>query len=590
MKGTIWISACAVALLLAGNAAAAPVQKDIRAEFLGRFVPVAGEIGGNKYCRKNAAESLSYDPRTRRLFATNRADNKIDVLDIRDPSSPVLAFRIDLPDISGGTGTREPTSVAVDRGRVVVAVRYSEVAALPDGPGPGYLAFFDTDGNPLPVPGGSNTLAVGYVPDMITFTPNGRRLLVANEGEPNDFAAGVLDPEGSISIVDLTRGVDRATVSTADFIRFNDQKAALIASGVRIFGPCFGADCSEDGIATVAQDLEPEYIAVSDDSRTAYVTLQDNNAVAVVDIDRATVTDVLPLGFKDHNAQGNGLDASDRDNAINIANWPVFGMYQPDGIGFFRSRGRGYVVTANEGDARSRDGFDEEKQVRNLELDPTAFPEAAVLQENENIGRLRVTDQLGDADGDGVFDELYAFGARSLSVWTTDGRLVFDSGDDFETIIADRIDRGLLPRDAFNSADDETAFDSRSDNKGPEPEGVAVGKVAGRTYAFSILERVGGIMTYDVTDPQNARFVDYASSRNFAVDPNLPDDFFPADFEFPAGTEADDFVNCNDSGGPGDSGPEVIIFIPAGDSPTRDALLAVAHETTSSTALYRVGK
>jgi len=303
-----------------------------------------------------------------------------------------------------------------------------------------------------------------------------------------------------------------------------------------------------------------------------------------VDIKKAKVTRILPLGFKDHNLPGNELDASNKDDDINIRNWPVYGMYQPDAIAFFRTRGQAYVVTANEGDSRDKDGFSEEGRVGNIDLDPIAFPDPDI-QDDDNLGRLKITTALGDTDDppDGYFDELYAYGARSFSIWTTNGRLVFDSGAEFATLIEQ-----ILERNAFNTADDKTEFDDRSDDKGMEPEGITVAKIKGRWYAFTLLERVGGIMVYDITDPENAQFVQYAISRNFAENAEV-DDFFPNDYPFPAGLDKNDFSKCNSGNeGPGDSAPEVILFIPKGKSPINVPLLVVAHETTSSTAVYAI--
>jgi hypothetical protein len=198
---------------------------------------------------------------------------------------------------------------------------------------------------------------VGALPDMLVFTPDGKRVLVANEGEPND--AYDVDPEGSVSIIDLPNDITKLTqanVRTATFDKFND---AELDPSIRIFGPG----------ATVAQDLEPEYITVSKDSKTAWVALQENNAIAVLDIDSGEFTALRGLGFKDHRLPGNELDVSDRDKQINITNWPVFGIYQPDAIASYDYQGRTYIVTANEGDARDYDGFSEEFRVKDLMLD-----------------------------------------------------------------------------------------------------------------------------------------------------------------------------------------------------------------------------
>ncbi|MCB1124827.1 MAG: bifunctional metallophosphatase/5'-nucleotidase, partial [Verrucomicrobiae bacterium] len=189
-----------------------------------------------------------------------------------------------------------------------------------------------------------SSVEVGFLPDMLVFTPDGSKLLVANEGEPrNNYS---LDPEGSVSIINMEAGAGNmldSDVTTVGFSAFNADSASLVAQGVRIFGPG----------ATVAQDLEPEYIAVSDDGATAYVVCQENNALAVVDIETATATAILPLGYKDWSSEGLFFDASDLSPDAFFANWPVKGMYQPDGIDFFTMGGQHYLITANEGSARN---------------------------------------------------------------------------------------------------------------------------------------------------------------------------------------------------------------------------------------------
>ncbi|MEW8300917.1 MAG: choice-of-anchor I family protein [Candidatus Thiodiazotropha sp.] len=482
-----------------------------------------------------AAEIVAHDRRSQRLFAINASKNTVDVLDINDPTNPLLMGTIDATALGGGAN-----SVAVHKGLVAVAIEAEDKQA------PGVVAFYDAvDLNLI------DTVPVGSLPDMVIFTHNGKHLLVANEGEPNDDYT--VDPEGSISIIDLKHGVSHAKVRTADFTRFNAEADELKAQGIRIFGPN----------ASVAQDLEPEYITVSKNSKRAWVSLQEANALALVDIRRARVMKLLPLGTKDHSLPENALDVSNRDDMINIASWPIKGMYQPDAITSYKFRGRTFIVTANEGDSRDYDGFSEEERVGDLVLDDTAFPNAASLQKNENLGRLKITTVDGDSDGDGDYDEIYSYGARSFSIRHARGKLVYGSGDDFERITA-----ALLPDD-FNSNNDENdSADSRSDDKGPEPEGVTVGKIEDRTFAFVGLERVGGIMVYDITNPHRVRFVQYLNNRDFTVDAQLPDD------------STNPLV--------GDLGPEGIAFISEDDSPVESPLLVVGNEVSGTTTIYAI--
>lgn len=479
---------------------------------------------------ESAAEIPAYDRNSERLFVTNADENTLDVLDVSNPAQPGLAFQIDLSPYGGG-----PNSVSVKKNGIVAVAIENDNKQLP-----GSVVFFKNDGTFI------NQLTVGALPDMLTFSPNGNWLVVANEGEPDDNY--LVDPEGSVSIIN-TRGnarrIGRLTdddVQTADFQAFNTGN---IDPDIRIYGPN----------ATVAQDLEPEYITISRDSKQAYVALQENNAIAVVDIENAKVTRLFALGTQNHNVVP--LDVSNKDDAINITTWPVRGFYQPDAIASYQRFKHTFIVTANEGDSRDYDGFSEEERVKDVVLDPVAFPNAATLQAEENLGRLKITTANGDIDGDGDFDQLFSYGGRSFSIWSSNGFLVYDSRSDFEEIIAEQ-----LPDD-FNSTNDENdSFDNRSDDKGPEPEAVAIGKINGKVYAFVGLERVGGIMVYDITNPFKVEFLQYLNNRDFSGDAE-------------AGTA-------------GDLGPEGIVFISKKDSPIHKPLLAVTNEVSGSTTLYKV--
>lgn len=484
---------------------------------------------------ESATEIATFDPESQKLFVTNAAEDQIDVLNLADPTNPTLAFSI---DVDNGIN-----SVAFHNGILAAAV---EGESKQD---PGEVQFYNADGEWL------KSVTVGALPDMVTFTPDGSKVLTANEGEPSEDYS--IDPEGSVSIIDISAGVENATVTTAGFTAFNDLDT------IRVFGRN----------ATLAEDVEPEYIAVSADSKMAWVTLQEANAVGVVDLDGDEIVAVVDLGVKDYSLPENRLDASNKDDAINITNYDnLFGLYQPDAIAAYEVNGETYLVTANEGDSRVRptdddeiagfeegDIFDEESRVGKLDLDPTAFPNASELQEKPVLGRLKVTTTMGDTDGDGDFDELYAFGGRSFSIWSGSGELIFDSGSQFAYITA-----AMYPDD-FNSTNDENgSFDNRSDDKGAEPEGVTVGQVGDRHYAFIGLERMGGIMVYDVTDPMAPFFVTYANGRDFAGDAE-------------AGTA-------------GDLGPEGLLFISATDSPNGENLLVVTSEVSGTVTIYTISE
>lgn len=487
----------------------------------------------------STAEQTAYDPITQRLFVTSSGQKRINILDISNPTNPSSSSLFDPIDVSKfGPEFGSPNSVSYSNGIFAVSVTNE----MPQNPG--FVLFFDAEGNSIHDP-----VSVGSVPDSLTFTPDGTKIIVANEGELSDDYD--TDPEGSVSIIDLTD----FSVTTANFNNVS------LPSNVRLFGPNAG---------NPSQNLEPEFVTVSQDSTKAYVTLQENNAIAVVDIASGQVEKVIGLGFKDYSVPGNALDASDEDGAINIANYDnLFGMFQPDGIASYIVDGQTYLVTANEGDSRDFDFFSEEVRVGDLLLDPEAFPNAEELQKDENLGRLKVTNTLGDTDGDGDFEELYTFGGRSFSIFDTDGELIFDSGDAFEQITAE-----FLP-ELFNSDDELNLFDDRSDDKGPEPQAVTIAELFGRTIAFIGLERIGGIISYDITDPFNPFFLDYVNNRDFSVDFNLDE-------------EGDPDPTDEQLAAVGDLGLEGLLFIAANDSPNGNPLVVTANETSGTVSVFEV--
>jgi 2',3'-cyclic-nucleotide 2'-phosphodiesterase / 3'-nucleotidase / 5'-nucleotidase len=497
------------------------------------------------------AKPAAYDPQSQLLFVLAGAPGWLDFVDISNPARPKQVRRKQLLEFGGF-----PESVDVSRGIVAVALT-SVIKSLP-----GQVLFFDVEGRRL-----GDVVRVGPQPVHLRFTPSGREIMVASQGEADD--AYTIDPEGSISIVDL--GIDaedcrgaacgiEPRVVKLGFASFNDQRETLIGRGVRLYGPN----------ASVAQDLEPEALAVTPDGETAWVSLQRNNSMAVVSLPTRRITDIFGLGAKDHAVQGNGLDASDVDGAINIRSWPVSSFYSPDIFASYSVAGQTYFVTPNEGDPRDFDGFSEHTRVQDLPLDALAFPQASTLQRSRNLGRLHVTNVDGDIDDDGDFDQLFALGSRSFSIWRTDGSLVFDSGDELEQIVAT-----ALPA-CFNCSSDSLDFDARSDDRGPEPETLAVGKVDERQYAFIAPERIGGVFVYDITDPSGPIFQQYINLRNFTIDPDqVCEDRRPISEECAAA---------------GDLEPEGVLFIPATDSPIAVPLVVVTHELSMSATLYRVDR
>ncbi len=448
--------------------------------FSATYTDTYDEVCGIDDSEESCAEISALDTHSSRLFTTNSHENLLRVLDVDSLGLLVDVGTIDL----SGFGAA-PNSVAVSDGIVAVAVESEQKTDA------GQIVFFDSLSLELLA-----QVPAGALPDMVAFTPDGAYLLAANEGEPSDDY--LTDPVGSVTVIDMS---DYST-RTAGFDAFS-----ALDESVRIFGPG----------ASIIQDLEPEYITVSPDSKTAWISLQENNAIAIMDIARGDITAVKGLGFKDHSVSDGVFDASnldggetcvipldDPDQCINIENWPTFGMYQPDAIAAFEVDGHTYIVSANEGDARDYDGYSEEVRVGDDEyvLDPDAFPNAHELKDDAMLGRLKTTLATGDIDGDGDFDRIYSYGARSFSIWDASGNLVFDSGADLEKRLS-----------ALQQSGVDVWTDNRSDDKGPEPESVTVGMLGGQPVGFIGLERTSGVFAYDLSNPEHPQYLGYINIK-----------------------------------------------------------------------------
>lgn len=507
-------------IYIVDNDSKAPVGNgELQLNYVGSFDPSASN--------KSSVEIIAYDPVTKRLFASSAITNVLDIIDYSDPRTPSVIKTIDMAPYGG------ITSVAVKNGTVAVASPNANPQEN------GSVVFFDTNGNYI------SKVTVGALPDMVTFSPDGKTVMTANEGEPN--ADYTVDPEGSVSIIGITggaAGVSQNHVNTLLFTQFNAQESELIAAGVRKLKKS----------STLSQDFEPEYISISADNKRAYVTIQESNAVAEINLETKSIAKVWPLGKKDMSKPGNGFDASDNNGEILIANWPVKSYYIPDALQTYNVGGKNYIITANEGDEKEFSALNERTSVDAAAyvLDPAVFPQASMLKASYNLGRFRVTNQNGNLDADAEFEEINSVGARSFSIFNADtGEIIYDSGDAFERITAER-----MPT-LFNSDHEENKLKSRSRSKGPEPEGVALAAINGKTYAFISLERIGGVMAYNVTDPAQPTFVDYKNPRNTAAYG-------------------------------GDNGPEGIIYIPASDSGTGKAYVLVANEISGTISTYEL--
>ncbi len=495
---------------------------------------VLGTYRGGWFSRETPT-GPAYDPRTQRIFSGSVDRQNIEVLDISDPLNPNKINSIDLSTWVA------PNRIAVSSEGIVAATTESSSVLL-----------FNA---------GGDLLADVNVPKGVdlAFTPDGQKLVVTI-----DRGTGTGNDESAVDILDLSSadwdacrlgpaGCNLANppISTASFNVFNGDRNDLIAGGARF--PTAGL--------TVAQDIIPEGLTISSDSTTAWVTLSDNNAIAELNLQSGQISSIFGLGTKDNSLPGNGFDASDKDG-INIQTWPIKSFFNPDNVGVYEANGQRYLVTPNEGDARDPT----KSRLKDLTLHPGS--PASGLQGNNDLGRLKVSNVEG-LDGDGDYSEVFGYGGRSFAIWATDGTLIFDSGDDFEQRMA-----AAMPNN-FNTSEDELQIDTRSDDRGPEPESLDIGTIDGRTYVFIGFERIGGVMVYDITDPTSPIFEQYINNRDFSIDPK------PA---------------CGSKGGLADGGcelagdlePEGVLFISAEDSPLNVPLLALGHELSDSVTLYRL--
>lgn len=470
------------------------------------------------------------------------------------------AITLTLNDNTSG----DANSIAIDENNQLLAVA---MAAKSVGEA-GQVAFYDISGD---TPIFIKNVTAGFLPDMVTFSHDGAKVVVANEGEPNgDYS---IDPQGSISIINVNDGVIADNATNIDFTAYNDKQSELEALGL-IFANPTGRTINGNLInTTVAMDLEPEYVSISKDNKYAYVSIQENNALAIVNLEDNSL-ELKGLGFKDWSSLQ--IDASDKDGGVNFKSYPgLYGMYQPDTISSFSWKGANFIVSANEGDAReyffdttdeadciTKGGVDfdeddgclayiDESRVEDLTL---AANFDYLNNDDNDIGRLKVTTVKGDNNNDGQYESLYAYGARSFTIWDSNGLVVFDSGDDIGRITAS------VHGEAFNNNEDENKGDTRSDDKGAEPEALTIGTIGERTFAFIGLERMGGIMIYDITNPYDVQFEDYFYNRGLI-----------------AGAEIT-----------GDLAPEGMTFIPREQSATGEPLLIIGNEISGSIAVWEV--
>ncbi|MBU2711936.1 choice-of-anchor I family protein [Zooshikella harenae] len=524
----------------------------------------------------SAAEIVSYDSCTDKLYVVNAQAKQVDIISLNDQDKPYSTGAINLQSAGKHAGIKigAANSVATHQGLIAVAIENANKQAR------GIIGLYRSDTLTL-----INTFPAGALPDMVSFSKDGRYIATANEGEPSSNYQ--VDPEGSITLVDLIRGPFNAEIKQINFKAFNvgNSRHHELPNTVRISGPN----------ASIAQDLEPEYLTFTDKGKL-FVSLQENNALAKVDVKSARVEAILVLGSKSWASYA--LDASNKDKvAGNLKYYPQLeSLYMPDSIASYTANGKTYIVTANEGDGReygftttqhicdqlgySWDSEDfkgtndyttkesfciaHSDEIRGKELNIAKdHPLAKLLKDKKKLGRLKLVKHNEKIPAN---KPVKLFGARSFSIWDEQGQLVYDSGDDFAKIVL------TSEKQHFNSTNDNNdSGDDRSDDKGVEPEAIEVAYINGSHYAFIGLERQGGIMVYDISNPTMAKFITYVNNRNYQESVCI---------------KVDDGECDNGIYNPkaGDLGPESIEYFQRNEQ----HFLAVGNEVSGTTSVYQI--
>ena len=472
------------------------------------------------------AEISAFMPEKKVLFVVG-GENVMEIVDMADPTNPQKLNEIKLP---GGA-----SSVTVHGDLVAVSLLNNPEWKK------GHVQVMRY-GKKLEVLG---LHELCYMPDMITFTPDGKNLLVACEGSPDETFSE--DPEGGIGVLSVSSKAAKAWAKPQKtVVGFKGlDSLALMAAGVR-----------KTGVKSFVQSLEPEYITVAADSKTAWISLQENNALVKFDIAKKKIVNVFPLGYVDHSKPGFGLDIK-KNKQIEIRNYPLRGLRQPDGISAFSVNGKSFVLTANEGapvnDYKAwTDVTTAMVLMQQNVLDADAFTTGLLNDlKNISVSNLERCDVAPNKTENGKCPYMYSFGSRSISIFDGEsGHLMWDSGDMLERTIAKVAPEYFN----WNSKKGKVKMDARSEDKGCEPENVTTGFVGEKRYAFAGLERTSGVAVFDISGVENGST------------PNIIDYYLD----------------------PKDRGPEGILFIPAEKSPNGEPLLVVGYEYSKTLAVYTV--
>jgi LPXTG-motif cell wall-anchored protein len=492
LASTILVSGSALQVPQVWAQEAIPNTVEVK-KIAGYSIGVTNEDGG-------VAEIVKYNADNQKFYVINGYGQTIDIVSLKDLTSSTQEQQlqkeksINIADaVNTDTFTYgDLTSIDINPSKdmIVAAVQDEDYTKN------GKIVVLNYDGEI------QKTYDTGVQPDMVKMTADGKYILSANEAEPRGGLEGP-DPEGSITIVETETG-------KVTQVKFDDQ--TVIEDDVHIRNNGTKADA--------IRDLEPEYMDLSKDGSKAFITLQENNAIATIDIQAGKVKSVKSLGYKDHSLPGNELDAA-KNGKIELETLPILGAYMPDSISYVNIGGTDYLVTANEGDATEWPeeeptflniaDFKDVKDTITLNSDlfkgMTAVEAQAAFDRMKGSNDYKKLEVLTDRGNDAI----YTLGGRSFSIWKADTmELVYDSRSEFETITAERYP------DVFNWSNDDDEFEKRSSKKGPEPEDVKVGMIGNQLYAFVGLERMGGVMTYNISNPENAEFANYINNRDFS--------------------------------------------------------------------------
>lgn len=468
------------------------------------------------------AEIVTYNKKDKVFYVVSGVTQSIDIVKINSDGSNKKLKTVSIKDVLNDKNINagDMTSVSYSDEKEILAVAVQNEDYRKEG----HILVLDKDGN------FKKAFECGVQPDMVTFTKDGKYILSADEGEPREgYSNGAVDPKGSVTIVNL----DNEDIKK---IEFDIDREKALDEGVLL-------KKNSDPL----EDLEPEYIAISDDNKTAFVSLQENNAIASIDIASGKINYLKGLGFIDHSFPGNEIDAirgKDENAKIDIKTDNFLGTPMPDGIYFYEKNGKGYILTANEGDARE---WGEYSNVDSKKFDKSADKKTEYLDPDKTDGLIK--------------DRIHLLGGRSFSIYEADDLTrVYNSGSDFEKITA-----RIFP-DFFNTNNDEDKgadeLDARSNKKGPEPENVEVLKIKDKTYAIIGLERISGIMIYDISNPTQPVYKDYFNNRIFIKS-----------------VEKGEKVDLSERG---NIAPEGLCAIEAQDSPTGKPIVLVANEVSGT--------